>query len=90
MSNKDFDIGSMFQVQASHGLDAFFAREPQMVTPTGRRKVASIQDLASFTRLSNDTLIHKAEKDLWAIKREADGSMVIERQFDDNGKPLRY
>jgi hypothetical protein len=88
--SKDFDIGSMFQVQGSYGLDSFFAREPQMITPSGRRKVASIQDLSSFIRLSNDTLIHKSEKDLWAIKREADGSMVIERQFDDNGKPLRY
>ena len=87
--SKDFDIGSMFQVQAAKGLDAFFEREPQMVTPT-RRKVASIQDLSNFTRLSSDQLIHKSEKDLWAIKREADGSMVIERQFDDNGKPLRY
>jgi hypothetical protein len=88
--SKDFDIGSMFQVQGSYGLDSFFAREPQMITPSGRRKVGSLQDLSSFIRLSNDTLIHKSEKDLWAIKREADGSMIIERQFDDNGKPLRY
>lgn len=88
--SKDFDIGSMFQVQGSHGLDAYFARDPQIVTPTGRRKVASLQDLSGFVRLGSDTLIHKAEKDLWAIKREADGSMIIERQFDDNGKPLRY
>lgn len=88
---KNFDL-STFQVQGSAGLDAFFAREPQVVTPTpkGRLRVASLQQLAPFTRLGNETLIHKSDKDLWAIKREADGSMVIERMFDDNGSPLRY
>jgi hypothetical protein len=86
--SRNFDL-STFQVQGASGLDSFLAREPQIVTPTVRRKVASLQDLSAFTRLSADQLIHKAEKDLWAIKRQGDGSMVIERQFDDNGQPLR-
>lgn len=89
MSERDFDLGS-FQVQGSSGMDAFFKREPAIVTPTKRMKVASIQDLNGFQRLSAETLIHKAQKDLWSIKRETDGSMVIERQFDGNGDPLRY
>jgi hypothetical protein len=88
---KNFDLAA-FQVQGSAGLDAFFAREPQMITPTrtGRVRVASLQQLVPFARLGNETLIHKSDKDLWAIKREADGSMIIERIFDDNGQPLRY
>lgn len=86
--SRNFDLGS-FQVQGASGMDSFLAREPEIVTPT-RRKVASIQDLSAFTRISADQLIHKAEKDLWAIKRQGDGSMVIERQFDDNGQPLRF
>lgn len=85
---KNFELTS-FQVQGSTGLDAFLAREPQMVTPTGRRKVASLNELSPFTRLSADTLVHKAEKDLWSIARQNDGSMVIERMFDDNGQPLK-
>lgn len=89
MASHKFDLGSV-QVQGSFGMDSFLAREPQIVTPTSRRKVASLVDLTPFMRLSTDTLIHKAQKDLWAIRREADGSMFIERMFDDNGNPLKY
>lgn len=86
--SKDFDL-STFEVQAASGLDALFEREPQMVTPKNRIRLASVQDLKPYQRLSTETLIHKSEKDLWAIKRQGDGSMFIERMFDDNGKPLR-
>jgi len=86
---RNFDLGG-FQVQGSTGLDAFFAREPSIVTPSkGMRRVASLQDLNGFVRLSADTLVHKADRDLWAIKRQSDGSMYVERMFDDNGTPLK-
>lgn len=89
MSNRNFDL-SGFEVQGSTGLDAFFSREPEIVTPAKSRvKVASIRDLSPFIRLSNDELIHKAERDLWSIKREPNGSMFVERMFDDNGSPLK-
>lgn len=85
----NFDLGGI-QVQGSAGMDAFFAREPQMITPPGSRvRVASLQQLNGFIRLSSDTLIHKSDRDLWSIKREANGTMVIERMFNDNGKPLK-
>lgn len=85
----NFDLGG-FEVQGSTGMDAFFAREPQMITPPGSRvRVASLQQLSGFTRLSSDMLIHKSDRDLWSIKREANGTMVIERMFNDNGKPLK-
>lgn len=85
----NFDLGKM-EVQGSVGMDAFFAREPQMVTPAGSKvRVASLNQLAGFTRISTDMLIHKSDRDLWAIKREANGAMVIERMFNDNGKPLK-
>ena len=87
MADKDFDISS-FEVQGSTGLDCFLARNPQMVTPV-RRKVASIQDLNAFIRLSADELIHKSTKDLWTIRREGNGSLFVERTFDDNGAPLK-
>jgi hypothetical protein len=89
MSTKDFDL-STIEAQGSMGLDALFEREPQMVTPkTARRKVASIQDLAGFIRLSSDLLIHKADKDLWSIKKDADGTLFVERMFSDDTKPLK-
>jgi hypothetical protein len=89
MSSRNFDL-SGFEVQGSTGLDAFFSREPEIVSPTSARvKVASIRDLSPFIRLSNDSLIHKAERDLWSIKREPNGGMYVERMFNDNGTPLK-
>ncbi len=85
----NFDL-SEIQVSGAPGLDALFQREASIVTPaaTGRRKVASLQDLTGFTRLSAETLIHKSNRDLWAIKQDG-GAYFIERLFDDNGEPLK-
>jgi hypothetical protein len=90
-ASADFDLGSV-QTQPETGLDAFFSRNPEVIKPLkmagGRRKIASLGDLSGFVRLSNDTLIHKSDRDLWTIKKEADG-IVVERLFDDDGKPLK-
>lgn len=87
MSN--FDLGGM-EMSGAAGLDALFEREPSMVAPlkTARVRVASCAELKSFTRLSAETLIHKSDRDLWAIKAEGD-QFFIERMFDDNGTPLK-
>lgn len=87
MSDRDFDI-STFEVQPSTGLDCFLERNATMVTPL-RKKVASIQELSSFVRLSADELVHKSTKDLWTIRRQGDGGFFVERAFDDNGAPLK-
>lgn len=82
---------------AAVGLDAFFASEPNMVTPHGeeqpvkvakRVKVGSLAQLKGFRRVANDTLINKATQDLWAIKTDG-GEFFIERLFDDGGSPLK-
>ncbi len=88
MTKKDFNF-SEFQSPVATGMDSFFASNPEIVTPVQRRKVASIQDLKGFDRVSNETLIHKADRDLWSLKRNTDGSMFVERMFDDFGKPLK-
>ncbi len=82
---RDFDLGQI-QVTASSGLDALFEQEPQLVRPTRslRRRVASLQDLDNFQRVSADTLIHKSDRDLWSIGKEADGSFYVQRLFDDH------
>ena len=59
------------------GLDAFLVSE--------KRKVASMGDLSDFFRISSETLVHKAQKDLWRIS-ENNGQVVIERLFDPNTK----
>ena len=53
-------------------------------------KVASLGDLSGFFRVSDDTLVHKAMKDLWAIKDNGTGEVFIERLFDPStNEPLR-
>ena len=88
----EFDF-SKLEMSGATGLDALFQREAQILSPhktsEGRKKVASIQDLSGFVRLSSDTLIHRSDRDLWALKKEADGNYFVERLFDDNGAPLK-
>lgn len=89
VSPGDFDLGHV-ETAAETGLDAFLASNPEVLKPLkmASRKVASLGDLSNFIRLSSETLVHKSDRDLWAIKKEADG-LVIERLFDDDGKPLK-
>jgi hypothetical protein len=84
----DFDL-SQIQTSGATGLDALFQREKHILSNPQRIKVAAIKDLHNFVRLSADTLIHKSDRDLWALKKEADGQYFIERLFDDNGEPLK-
>lgn len=88
----NYDVGQM-EMGAAPGLDSLFAREESLVRPlkvaSGRTKIASMSDLKPFLRLSSDTLIHKSDRELWSLKKEADGSFFVERLFDDNGDPLK-
>ncbi len=86
----DFDLGDI-QGSGASGLDALFEREPQLVRPmkTGRVRVASLQQISGFERTSAETLVHKSNRDLWAIRKEGDGQFYIERLFDDHGGPLK-
>jgi hypothetical protein len=90
--HQDYDIGQV-EVSGASGLDALFTREANLVRPlkmaSGRTKIASMSDLKPFMRLSSDTLIHKSDRELWSLKKEADGSFFVERLFDDNGDPLK-
>lgn len=55
----------------------------------GLRKIGSLDDLEGFIRLSNDTLISKAEKDLWRVEEDEDGGLTIYRLFDSTDFPLK-
>lgn len=87
-ARRDFDLGAV-EVSGSPGFDSMLAREAHILQPPKRVKVASVAALKPFIRLSSDTLVHKSDRDLWALKKEADGSYFIERLFDDNGDPLK-
>lgn len=86
---RDYDLTGI-SMSGETGLDALFAREAHILKPhQSRRKVASMEDLKGFQRQSAETLVHKSERDLWALKKEADGQYFIERLFDDLGEPLK-
>jgi hypothetical protein len=64
--------------EETSGMDSFLSGN--------KLKVASIDQLADFFRISSDTLVHKAKKDLWRISEDEKGQTVIERLFDPNTK----
>jgi hypothetical protein len=52
--------------------------------PTIRKRITSMRQLSSFTRVSEDTLIHKCEKDLWRLTKDSKGNDVIEKLYDED------
>ena len=65
------------------GVDDFISGKNQI-------RVSSIDDFFNFIRIGTDTLVHKAEKDLWRISEDEKGTVVIERLFDpDTKQPLK-
>lgn len=55
-----------------------------------RMTVTAMGDLTDFMKSADggDDLIHKATKDLWKLSKSG-GEFVIERLFDETGKPLK-
>jgi len=60
------------------GLDNFLSED--------KVKVASLSDLSSFFRISQDSLVHKSKRDLWRINETKKGEVIIERLFDPETK----
>lgn len=54
-----------------------------------RVRIASVDQLKGFTRVSSNTLVRMSEKDLWGLKEDEDGEFIIERLFDEDGNPLK-
>jgi len=81
---KDIDLGE-FQLGCSGGLDAFLSQAEAPRKAHGLR-LSSLQQLKGFVRVAEDTLIHQATNDLWAIRKDGE-AFVIERLFD--GAPLK-
>jgi hypothetical protein len=80
-----WDGGRMMQVYATH-LNPASGR--QRVADAVARRVAGLGDLGDFLKVAKDTLVHKATKDLWSLKKVGE-DYVIERLFDETGDPLK-
>jgi hypothetical protein len=81
-----WDVGTYGPVLARH---LRLAAPGSRTASNYRRVVAGLGDLGDFLRVaSDDSLVHKATRDLWSLSRKGD-QYVIERLFDDTGKPLK-
>ena len=76
-----FDLGSI-QANTNPGMDALFESQPELVTPAPRIRIASLIDFDGFIRISEDTLIHKSQQDLWRLAEDEDG-VYVERLFPE-------
>jgi len=83
-----FDDGKFRGIQAEHLRLAGTSKRASNV----RMVVSDLGDLSSFfvqaASGADDELVHRATKDLWALKQDGD-NFVIERLFDETGNPLK-
>jgi len=77
------NLGYLKNLEPEHnGVDSFLS--------TDKMKISSMSDLLNFSRIGNDTLVHKSKKDLWKISEDDKGDVVIERLFDpDTNEAIR-
>lgn len=82
-----WDDGKFRPIMAEH---LRLASQRTRVANVMRMVTANLGDLSGLFKSSEreDELIHKATKDLWSFRQEK-GQYVIERLFDDTGKPLK-
>lgn len=70
------------------GMDDFI--ESKKVESQDKIKLAGLDDLSEFFRIAENTLVHKAEKDLWRISENENDGCIIERLFNPGTKePIR-
>jgi len=82
-----WDDGKFRPILAEH---LRLASKKSRVASVVRMAAGSLGDLSGmFSSTSrDDELVHRATQDLWAFREEG-GQYVIERLFDDTGKPLK-
>jgi len=59
----------------------------EKIANTMSMRLSTVGDLSDFVRHGED-LVHKATRDLWALRKEGD-DFVIERLFQEDGNPLK-
>jgi len=47
-------------------------------------KISSNMDLSDFMKISDDTLIHKSNKDIWKILKDKSGNIFIKRTVEED------
>lgn len=85
-----WDDGKVRGIHADHLRLAAGTVRRSTASTVNRIRVASLGDLSDFLRVAgtDSTLVHKATKDLWSVRRDG-ADYVIERLFDDTGSPVK-
>ena len=83
----DFDLSLLESGNSS--IDDFLDEGSEGSPYDAVRRVASLDHLEGFMRTASGDLIHMSSRDLWSLKRETSGQFVIERKFENDGKPLK-
>lgn len=77
---------------SSSSLDDFFAPgEPPAVRSASvgtKHRVASLHQLAGFTRIAEDTLVRVSQQDFWKLGQDGEG-YFIERLVSDDDGPVK-
>lgn len=83
-----WDAGGLSGIHAEHLVH--LGSTERVANSPYRRVVSSLGDLDDFLRVASDgpDLVHKATKDLWSLSVSG-GDYVIQRLFDETGKPLK-
>jgi hypothetical protein len=83
-----WEDGKIRAIHAEHLRQATGRVRTTTAATANKIRVASLGDLSEFLRFGSDTLVHKATKDLWKVKKDGT-DFVIERLFAENGAPLK-
>jgi len=75
---------------SSSSLDDFFspASSPRQASSGGKIRVASLHQLAGFSRVADDTLVRVSQQDFWKLGQDGEG-YFIERLVSDDEGPVR-
>lgn len=81
LSSDLYKVASVVSSALDSGMDIFLKDESI--------KIDSLSDLYAFDSTGDNKLVHKSTKDLWSVEALDDGTVVINRLFDQTGKPIK-
>lgn len=76
-----FNVGEVEDLNSrtSSAIDGFLSDNRQDII-----KISSNLDLTDFMKVSDDTLIHKSNKDIWKVMRDKSGTVFIKRMMEED------
>ena len=70
---------------SSSSIDDFMGDSDRVRTAGSKMRVSSAEDLAGFSLISSDQLIHLSRQDFWKLGKDQEGYFIERLVNDDNG-----